>query len=219
MLPGSLCSNNLSKENCSVAFIISADDIKKTLPGYDPEHSDKMHSESAHIADRAYTEALKTRSEKTVILMSGGTASGKTEYISAYLRGKRAIIFDGTLPKFEGAKIKIRMALKRGKKVEIHAVLPFSLENAFIAFLNRDRKFPPEHFFITHSSSRKTLLEVANNFPDISIKIFFSQYKQSSNGTDTMFAQLPASDHSTLIDFLENNQYTEDIIKRMQGLL
>lgn len=201
-----------------MAFIISADDIKKTLPGYDPGHSDKLHRESARQADKEYEKALKQRSEKTVILMSGGTASGKTEYISAYLKNRGVIVFDGTLPSFDGAKIKTSKAVKKQKKIEIHAVMPTDLQKAFIAFLNRDRKFPPEHFFRTHSHSRKTLLEVARELPEIPISIFFSEYTFGANKMDTSFTKLWIPNRGVLIDFLENNQYTEEDIKRMQGL-
>jgi hypothetical protein len=192
--------------------------LKISRPGYDPEHSEKTHKKSAQLADKKYADALKNRPENTVILMSGGTASGKTEYISAYLRRKKAIIFDGTLPTFHGAKIKIRKARKKNKKIEIHAVLPINLETAFLAFLNRDRKFPPEHFFRTHSSSRNTLLEVAKYFPDTPVKIFFSEYMGYGIKTDTKFIELFIPNRGTMIDFLENNQYTEREIKRKQGL-
>ncbi len=201
-----------------MAYIISADDIKKTLPGYDPNNSDKFHRESARQADKLYTSALKTRPEKTVILMSGGTASGKTEYISAYLRRRKAIVVDGTMPTYEGAKIKIRNAQKCGKKIEVHAVLPLSLETAFIAFLNRDRKFPPEHFYRTHSSSRKTLLEIAKEFPEIPILVVFSESSTRKGKYKMNFTKLLLPARRPLIDFLTQNQYTEEEIKRLQGL-
>lgn len=201
-----------------VAYIISADDIKKDLPGYDPVHSEKMHSESARLADKAYTEALKNRPEDTVILMSGGSASGKTEYVSTYLSRRKAIIFDGTMPTFEGAKIKISKALKCKKKVEVHAVLPENLLTAFIAFLNRDRKFPPEHFYRTHSESRKTLLEIAKNLPDIPIVIIMSLYLHKKSSSKMSFGALRGSNREALVEFLEKNQYTEEQIKREQRL-
>ncbi len=202
-----------------MAYIISADDIKKTLHGYDPEHSDVLHHESARLADKKYEDALKKRKEKTVILMSGGTASGKTEYISAFLKERKTIIFDGTMPTLEGAKIKINKALRCGKRVEIHAVLPTSLETAFIAFLNRDRKFPPEHFYKTHSSSRQTLLEIARKFPEIPIKVVFSDSVKTGNDYKMTFTKLLLSNRGILVAYLAENQYTEDEIKRIQGLL
>lgn len=201
-----------------MAFMISADDIKKSLPGYNPSHSEILHAKSARLADKEYEKAVKLRPEGAVILMSGGAASGKTEYISAYLNRRKAIIFDGTLPTYKGAQIKIKRALKHNKRIEIHAVLPDNLPTAFIAFLNRDRKFPPEHFFRTHSNSRKTLLEVARELPEIPISVFFSKYTFAANKMDTSFAELWIPDRGVLIDFLESNQYTEEDIKRIQGL-
>ena len=201
-----------------MAYIISADDIKESLPGYDPEHSEKFHHDSARIADKQYQDCLKHRQEKTVILMSGGTASGKTEYVSAYLKNREVVVFDGTLPSFEGASIKVKRALKYNKKVEIHAVMPLDLRRAFIAFLNRDRKFPPEHFFATHSQCRKTLLEIAQNIQDIKIDVYFSETAINKSKIDTKFTKLWVANRGMLIEFLNDIQYTEDEIKRMQGI-
>lgn len=196
--------------NTPVAYIISADEIKKTLPGYDPKRSEEFHTASAKLADRAYVKALKERSEETVILMCGGTASGKSEYVSVYLEDKPVVILDGTLPSFEGAKIKIRNALKAGKKIEVHCVLPESLLIAFIAFLGRDRKFPVEHFYRTHSSARKTILEVAKAFPEVTIKVVTSHGAESSGMS---FTEKEFDDRGALIEFLEAQQYTEEEIR------
>lgn len=202
-----------------MAYIISADEIKKTLPGYNPKKSEEFHSQSAKLADRVYEQAVKQRSEKMVILMAGGTASGKSEYVSEYLKPRKLIILDGTLPTFLGAKIKIRKALKAGKKVEIHLVLPASLLVAFIAFLNRDRKFSVDHFYRTHSSSRKTVLEVAKNFFDVPIRVFISDVDFVGSEATMNFKEVATGNRDALIEFLEQNQYTEDeIIKSVFNL-
>jgi len=117
-----------------MTLIISADEIKKTMPGYDASKSESFHSESAKLADKQYAAALKERSEQAIILMAGGAASGKTEYVSEYLKSAPAIIVDGTLPTLRGAKIKIEKAHKAGKKVEVHLVLPASFLVAFVTF-------------------------------------------------------------------------------------
>lgn len=196
--------------NTSMAYIISADEIKKTLPGYNPEHSEEFHVASAKLADKAYARALKDCPEQKVILMCGGSASGKSEYVSAYLEQLPVIILDGTLPSFEGAKIKIRRALKAGKIIEVHCVLPESLLIAFIAFLNRDRKFPVEHFYRTHSSARKTVLEVAKAFPDVAIKLITSHGAESSGMS---FTEKQFEDRDALVELLEAQQYTEEEIR------
>ena len=193
-----------------MTFIISPDDLKKTLQGYDPSKADIFHRDSARLADTAYAAALKTRPEPEVILLSGGAASGKTEYLSVYLQDKHAIIFDGTLPTFEGAKIKIRNAQKSGKTVSITAVMPEDFGVAFEAFLGRERKFPPEHFFRTHSSSRKTLLAIAEYFPDLAITVIDSSYddEHSLSFTEIVFDQKDA-----LLELLRHRQYTEEAIR------
>ena len=186
----------------------------KTLPGYTPEKSDIFHRESAKLADASYAKTMKERSEPLVILMAGGSASGKSEYVSVYLQDTDAIVFDGTLPTLTGAEIKIRKALKANKQVAIHCVLPEDLFIAFAAFLNRDRKFPNEHFYRTHSSTRKTVLAIAKQFPDISIKILISSIQKSTFGSTMSFKDLHFVDRSSLIEFLQSRQYTEVSIKQ-----
>lgn len=190
----------------TMAYIIAADEIKKSLPGYTPDQAESFHATSAKLADKAYASALKERPEKMVILMSGGAASGKSEYVSVYLEQKEAIVLDGTLPSLEGASIKIRNAFKAGKNVEVCCVMPSNLLVAFVAFLNRDRKFRVEHFYRTHSNSRKTLLEVAEQFPDVQIRIIISNGDEISGMT---FAEKQITNRQQMIEFVKNEQYTE----------
>ncbi len=143
--------------------------------------------------------------------MAGGTASGKSEYVSAYLADEEAIIVDGTLPTFIGAEIKIKKAFKAGKQVALRCVLPENFVVAFVAFLNRERKFSTEHFYRTHSATRRTVLAVAEVFPNVTITIIMS----SLDYEDTMsFRELTFPDREALIEFLNHQQYTEESIKQ-----
>ncbi|MDE2024935.1 MAG: DUF2188 domain-containing protein [Patescibacteria group bacterium] len=54
----------------------------------------------------------------------------------------------------------------------IYTVIPDDLKRAFVAFLNRDRKFSDTHFYKTHSGSRKTLLWIAQNNPAVRAYIY-----------------------------------------------
>lgn len=195
-----------------MAYVISPDEVKKTLAGYQPEAAEEFHTASAKQADQLYVQALKTRPEATVILMSGGSASGKSEYVSGYLADEPAIVFDGTLPTLRGAEIKIERAHKAHKQVEIHAIFPENFLVAFVAFLNRDRKFPVEHFYRTHSSARHTLLHIARTRSEITIKIFVSKVAFVGKDSTMSFRALTFSNHQDLVEFLEGNQYTEEEI-------
>lgn len=197
-----------------MAYIISADELKKTLPGYSPDKSEVFHRESAKLADKLYTEAVKGRTEPLVILMAGGTASGKSEYVSAYVENEAAIVLDGTLPTVTGAEIKIKKARKAQKQITVHCVLPESFLVAYVAFLNRERKFSTKHFFRTHSLARKTVLEVAEKFPDIAITIIMSDVDFVGDGSTMRFRELTFPDRNALIEFLRRAQYTEDGIKQ-----
>lgn len=197
------------------AIIISADDIKKTLTGYIPAKSGQFHTESAKLADKEFLKAIKKLEYKQVILMSGGAASGKTEYVSEYLIKEQAIIMDGTLPTFEGAEIKIKNALKQGHTAAIHAVIPKNLKTAFLVFLQRERKFSPLHFYKTHSTSRKTLLQIASKYPDIPIKIIQSEYIELKESGSMKFSELSFEDKAHLIEYLKSIQYNEEHIKEI----
>lgn len=190
------------------SLIISADEIKKELEGYTPENAEKFHSESARLADKKLLQVIKDSQYQKVILMCGGPASGKTEYLSEYLTNSGDIVVDGILPTIEGAKIKIRNIVASGKNVSVHVVLPDDMKRAFTAFLHRDRKFSDEHFYKKHSSARATALYVAENYLDIEMRIFHSKYEAD----DLYFTELIFNDKIGLIEFLRQNQYTEDQI-------
>ncbi len=193
-----------------MAQIISADEIKKSLPDYSPEKAEAFHRESAKLADKTFEVALKKNPFKEVILLSGGAASGKTEFLVTQLIRRKCIIFDATLDTVERAKIKIRNILGRKKKPVIYAVIPDNLKRAFIAFLNRDRKFSDEHFYRTHSGSRNTLLWIALNYPNIEINIVESSYTENQI---LQFAKIQFDNRKYLIDYLTSLQLTEsDII-------
>ncbi len=187
------------------AIIISADDLKKTIPGYNPAKSHEVHQQSAKLADELYAKTIKESDYSQVILMSGGGASGKTEFISEYLLNQRSIIVDGTLPSFEGAKIKAQLAKKLGKKVTVMAIWPEDLTIAYAAFLERDRKYPAEHFYRTHASSRKTLLQIAQSELDVEIKLYENAF---ING-GLIFYKYIFNSQADLIEELLDNQYTK----------
>lgn len=160
------------------------------------------------MADALYAKTVKESKLGNVILLSGGAASGKTEFMSEYLADRPHIIVDGTLPSFQGAHIKAQKALKYGKKVTVVAVWPTDLRVAFAAFLQRDRKFPDEHFYRTHSQSRKALLEIAKSDLDISIKLYGNHFEND----ELTFYEYTFDSKAQLIEKLEQSQYTEQEI-------
>ena len=196
-----------------MAYIISADEIKKNLPNYSPKKAELFHHESARLADQQFEIALKNNPFKEVILLCGGTASGKTEFLATQLHRKRCIILDATLSTEEGAKIKLKKIIKSRKTPVIYAVIPDDLKRTFIAFLNRDRKFSDAHFYRTHSGCRRTLLWIALHYPMVKVHIIESSYTKNQ----LQFAKIEFDPHKQLIDYLTSLQLTEsDILLRIR---
>jgi len=196
-----------------MAIVIAADEIKKKLPNYSPEKAEEFHHESAMKADKLFTKALKEQFYSKVILLSGGTASGKTEFLDTQLRDKDCIILDATLSTELGAMNKIRQILKVGKTPIIYSIVPDDLKRAFVAFLNRDRKFADTHFYKTHSGSRKTLLWAAANYPEMEIHIVESTYTFQEK---LQFSQILFESRQKLIAYLNKIQLSEhDIIAQV----
>lgn len=192
------------------SILISADDIKKELPGYTPDKASDFHVQSARIADRRFKKCLQSDQFDSVILMSGGPASGKTEFVTEYLLDRNHLILDGVLPTLEGAYIKIGSIIKAKKRVSIYAIWPGDMRQAYVAFLHRDRKFADKYFFEKHASARATLLWIANTYLDVEIRIFQSVYSVSK----LLLFELAISGRNDLIEFLSSHQYNKgDIVK------
>ncbi|MCK5319935.1 hypothetical protein KAJ61_00930 [Candidatus Parcubacteria bacterium] len=182
------------------------------MKNYDPGNAEKYHQESAREADIEFKNALKVIKNKEVILMNGGSASGKTEFVSEYLNGYEGIVFDGTLPTPEGARVKIKNIAKAHKEAVVYSVIPDDLLRAFVAFLNRDRKFQDIHFYRTHSGSRKTLLWVAERYKNVKLKIFESSYNKTQN---MIFSELIFDNKEQELAYLKRIQMTEDDILKL----
>lgn len=183
-----------------MAIIISADEIKKELKGYTPNQAEKFHAKSARMADQQFEKEVRDTAYKDVILVCGGSASGKS------------VIFDGTLSSTKRAEKKLKRIVKENKVPIIYAVIPDNLKRAFIAFLRRDRKFSWSHFYRTHSSSRKTLLWIALNYPKVEISIVESSY---TNSGELRFTGIKLDSRQQLSEYLNDLQMTEDdIIKQ-----
>ncbi len=198
--------------------IISPDLLKTHFPGYNPAKSSYFHSESAGLADKWFEHAVK-KIPVSVILLSGGAASGKTEYLSEYQKyiTDGGIFYDGTLPSLKGAQIKIKAAKNSDRLVSIHFVYPNSLSRAFIAFLGRIRQYSDTHFYRTHSSSRKVILEILE--ADLAeVVVIKSSYMEKTGNMVFERQEFKSLKHQ--IDFLRSIQYSEDeIVNIVTGTL
>ena len=192
------------------AIIIDMDEIKKTFPGYNLKNPNKHHEKSSTLAKGAFQIALDSSQYQRVILMGGGSASGKTEFISSELVGEKAIIFDGTLGGVNSTEKKIKKAHDGKKKVEVCAIIPENIVDTFNAFVLRKRRVPVKIFFKTHSDFRKTLLWLIQKYPNIHIRII--QNKGLHKGTLIM-DEIEFTSKSDRDNFILNCQIDKDEIE------
>lgn len=194
----------------SVPIIISIDEIKESLEGYDPKKAGEFHYQSAKIADKMFQETVKNSKIKKVILLAGGSASGKTEFIYTYLSEESAIIFDSTLSTIEGAEIKIKLCRKYSKKIEVILIVPDNLQTVCAIFLSRDRVIENEIFIRTHSNSRKTVLQLAKR-DDIGARIVES----SMVNNKVNYKEIEFDSRLKIIEYLDEIQYSENEVRKL----
>lgn len=172
-------------------MIIEVDEYKKKIPGYNPEKSELVHSESAKLANKDFDIALKSQKYKRIIFMAGGTASGKTEFAFSYLNKKDQLVYDGTLKTFDGFQVKlknIQRYTKNNPKIKVVLILPEDITKSFAAFLKRDRKMENVTFFNTHILSKISISKILIN-SNIRVEIYISRVLSGSNKLD--FIRLP----------------------------
>ncbi len=160
-------------------MIIEVDKYKEIIAGYDPAHSDDVHIESAKMADKDFEKLIKEKKFKEIIFMSGGTASGKSEFaIQNYRESEDILVLDATLKNIEGFKIKYKLIQKYQKEasVKIIHVAPIFWPDALDAFYGRERKMKIENFWITHIDSKKTIISILREYKEVVLDLILSSY-------------------------------------------
>lgn len=197
--------------------IISSDSCKKKIPGYDPAKAQNFHEESARMADREYELAIKDSNIKQVVILCGGSASGKSELIDAYLvneYNENTIVLDSTLSSNSGAINKICPALKKKLKIILYFVQPQSIRLSYQAFLFRERQFPVKHFIRTHSGARDTFLFVLRKYPEVDGVYIFSYL--SGDKMQSQFQQVALSRSEIILAIKQEQLTTEEITNIIQ---
>ena len=164
-------------------MIIEVDEYKKKVEGYDPNKSEDFHFESAKLADKDFIDCLKSKKYRRIIFMAGGTASGKTEFASSYLKHKDQLVYDGTLKDFSGFKIKLQKIErydKNASKVKAVLVIPLDWVKSFEAFLKRKRKMKNITFFETQIRSKLSVAKILRD-TKVRVEIYVSRYEEGKD--------------------------------------
>jgi hypothetical protein len=176
-------------------MIIEVDAFKKLIPDYNPEKSEDFHTQSAKLADKAFEAALRERKFTKIVFLAGGAASGKTEFASLYLQDEDILVYDGTMQNTAGFEIKLKKIrkLQPDTPVEVILVLPENIEEAYRAFLGRERKMNDSTFERTHVNARKSAASIMQTQVNVSVRLSFSEITSviESRPTFTDFDPIP----------------------------
>uniref|UniRef100_A0A6M3J6S2 Putative helicase n=2 Tax=viral metagenome TaxID=1070528 RepID=A0A6M3J6S2_9ZZZZ len=192
------------------ALILDSDDVKKTLPGYDPNNPSLVHAESSKIIKEAFDTALADPYFETVTFLGGGTGSGKSEVLIKGIKNTpKKIIYDGTMAGMDGVMIRQKKAKKAGKEMDFRVVIA-KIEEAWKWNLARERSVEKNIFADKHFGFRKTLYEVARDNPDFNINVFENNEDIEKGGREIIF-----DNHQEMVDFLEKKVYTKNEVEQL----
>ena len=168
------------------------------------------------MANNAFEDGIKSGNYDSVILMCGGSASGKTEYINTQLLNRNVIIVDSTLSYIDSITIKLQK-IKNKMKIVVIFIRPASLLSCFTIFLNRKRLFHYSHFVRTHSGARQVFLHILENFTDIECKYFISElspFEDLLKGSKVGFLEVDLT-RQEMIQAILNTQISQEEINKI----
>lgn len=191
--------------------IIDPDLLKKQANDYNPAN----HEFYSKMAKEQYARELKTNPNPVVKFTAGGSGSGKSELVIKRI-GKDfgGIIMDKTLSDVNKASADIDLALKAGKKVEIHGILP-RIESAWRFIQKREartgRGVPLKDFIDKHIGFVDTLKQLIKKYPQVEFTLkdtrnIFSKEEALKSGVIT--------DRKQILDVLDSVKYDRKTIEK-----
>lgn len=221
--------------------IVAGDDVKFIVPKFGPDKSTTYHEPASRFAKQHYDELLNRKDtvDKDVLIMAGGTGSGKTTALKGVIKNKGqtlddfAAVIDTNLTTVNSAKSRIDPALESGRSVNIQYVYRDPIEafkNGVIPrALKTGRMVLPEVHGDTHAGSMETVIKLAEKYKDdprVNIEIVDnSQGKGKSSLKDVYFLQDKlynknkiASDVTSVLDDLNaKGELTNEQYKQFTG--
>ncbi|MGN0844831.1 MAG: zeta toxin family protein, partial [Kiritimatiellia bacterium] len=169
-------------EFSSDSIILSGDEVRKTMPGYDrldwSTHVDRSGYVGARLEEQ-FQRLLKERKGKgngTVVFLAGGNGAGKSTCVEAAELQNADFVIDSTLGNIDVAKKQIDAILANGQTPVIHFVYR-APGQALEGIRNRVKSgghiVSPLSFANSHVKSRETLRLLSDTYGDrIQIRIY-----------------------------------------------
>lgn len=187
--------------------VLSGDEVRKTMPGYDPKNWKTHVDRNGYVAPRMekqFQELLSTRKGKgngEVIFLAGGNGSGKSTLVSG-LGSTPDFIIDSTLGNLKTAKKQIDAVLANGQKPVIDYVYRApeeALEGVVERVENGGHVVSPLSFADSHTKGIKNLRLLADEYGDkISIHVIDNSAEGSPEITLEQLEAKGIPDHAEI---------------------
>lgn len=159
-------------------LVISQDTARKLYEPYAKGgesatiHVDDTSAPSQKFAEERYNEALKKPGHDPVILLAGGSSSGKTSYEQNFGKtweGSTAVV-DSTGSNYKVMKDRVEKAIA-AKKPVVYSLIYRSFDKALEGNIGRYKKTgvlsPPDFMAYSHVSSIDTFIKLRDEFKDV----------------------------------------------------
>ena len=189
------------------APVLSGDEVRKTMPGYDPKNWRTHVDKSGYVAPRMekqFQELLSTRNGKgngEVVFLAGGNGSGKSTLVEK-LGSTPDFIVDSTLGNLKTAKKQIDAVLANGQKPVIDYVYRApeeALEGVVERVENGGHVVSPLSFADSHTNGIKNLRLLADEYGDkISVHVIDNSAEGSPEITLEQLEAKGVPDHAEI---------------------
>lgn len=164
-------------------------------------YSSCIYAPAKRFIMKLFEREIGSKDIATLILLSGGAASGKSVLHPFIKRIKRPLVLDGTLSKYSDAREQIRLALACDKQIlVIHVFCPFeaAVHAALRRALDSGRTISLDALAETHFYAQETFLRLASCYRDSGEGVRFSL-------VDNSVYERPEMKE---LDFLKSNAHT-----------
>lgn len=166
--------NARAKEKFGATNVVSGDEAKYVIPGFDATKSASYHEPASALAKVKYQQLLDdtTTKDKPVLLMAGGSGAGKTSALKrlGINYDNYAAVIDTNTNKLEGASSRIDQALASGRHVQVFYVHRDPVKAFTQGVIPRGGKegriVPIATHVDTHFGSHETVQQLAEKYKD-----------------------------------------------------
>jgi hypothetical protein len=162
------------KEKFGATNVVSGDEAKYVIPGFDSTKSVGYHEPASALAKVKYQQLLAdtTTKDKPVLLMSGGSGAGKTSALKrlGINYDNYAAVIDTNTNKLSGAESRIKQAVDAGHEVQVFYVhrdpVKAFTEGVIPRGTKEGRIVPIDTHLDTHYGSHEVVKQLADKYGD-----------------------------------------------------